>query len=168
MESIQQRPPERWTRISVDNIGAWLNRIDPIAHHRIKGLRLVTAYAIAAMLGVLLQRSYGLPGGASLSFLAAGFALWASVSEGQATRWSSTCDLAILNAAAAVGAVSLIGLASIHTSRGWPGSEWILIWGAFLVGYLKRFGILGAGVGSQIYIGQLLAYSERSTQIDLL
>lgn len=35
--------------------------------------------------------------------------------------------------------------------------EWILVSGAFLVGYLKRFGILGAGVGSQIYIGQLLA-----------
>jgi hypothetical protein len=29
----------------------WLNRIDPGAHRRIRGLRLVTAYGIAAMLG---------------------------------------------------------------------------------------------------------------------
>ncbi|MCJ2049291.1 FUSC family protein [Methylobacterium sp. J-070] len=40
----------------------------------------------------------------------------------------------------------------------WPGPEAVLITGAFLVGYLKRFGTLGAGVGSQVYIGQLLAY----------
>jgi hypothetical protein len=154
-------------RMLREKIAVWLTRIDPGSHRRIKGLRLVTAYAIAAMLGELLQRSYGFRGGTSLSFLAAGFALWASVSEGRATRWSSTRDLAILNASAALGAVSLICLAPIQTRHGWSGSEWILISGAFLVGYLKRFGILGSGVGSQIYIGQLLAYSEGSTQIDL-
>jgi hypothetical protein len=167
METNQGHPPQRWMRMPGEKIAVWLTRIDPGSHHRIKGLRLVTAYAIAAMLGGLLQRSYGLRGGTSLSFLAAGFALWASVSEGQETRWSSTRDLAILNASAALGAVSLIFLSPIHTRHGWPGSEWILISGAFLVGYLKRFGTLGAGVGSQIYIGQLLAYSEGSTQIDL-
>ena len=31
--------------------------------------------------------------------------------------------------------------------------------GAFFASYLKRFGILGAGIGSQIFIGQLLAYT---------
>ncbi len=47
------------------------------------------------------------------------------------------------------------------------GPEWILITGAFLVGYLKRFGITGAGIGSQIYIGQLLAYGTGLTRADL-
>ena len=32
---------------------AWLGQIDPGAHRRIKGLRLVTTYGIAAMLGTL-------------------------------------------------------------------------------------------------------------------
>lgn len=31
------------------------------------------------------------------------------------------------------------------------GGEWLFVVGAFLVGYLKRFGILGGGVGSQFY-----------------
>ncbi|OTP74235.1 putative membrane protein [Caballeronia sordidicola] len=40
--------------------------------------------------------------------------------------------------------------------------------GAFLVGYLKRFGVLGAGIGSQIYIGELLAYGARLTTDDVV
>jgi hypothetical protein len=47
------------------------------------------------------------------------------------------------------------------------GPELVLVTGAFLVGYLKRFGILGAGIGSQIYIGELLAYGARLTTDDL-
>lgn len=167
MVTAQGQPPETRARTHGDKIAAWLERVDPGAHRRVKGLRLVTAYAIAAMLGALLQRAYALPGGTSLSFLAAGFALWGSVSEGQATRWLSARDLAILNAAAAVGAASVICLGPISAGHGRLGSLWILVTGAFLVGYLKRFGILGAGVGSQIYIGQLLAYGEGSTQTDL-
>jgi len=65
---------------------AFLDRIDPATHRRIKGLRLVTAYGIAALLGTLLGSSYGIPNSALLASLAGGFALWASVSEGQATR----------------------------------------------------------------------------------
>ena len=34
-----------------------------------------------------------------------------------------------------------------------------LVSGSFCVGYLRRFGVLGAGIGSQIFIGQLLAFS---------
>ena len=45
---------------------SWLEQIDPGTHRRIKGLRLVTAYGIAAMLGTLLGISHDLPGGASL------------------------------------------------------------------------------------------------------
>ena len=50
---------------------------------------------------------------------------------------------------------------------GRAGPELILVTGAFLVGYLKRFGVLGAGLGSQIYIGELLAYGARLTAADL-
>jgi hypothetical protein len=150
----------------IREMGAWLERVDPGGHRRIKGLRLVTAYGIAAMLGVVLHRTYEFSGGSLLSGLAAGFALWASVSEGQATRWLSSRDLAMLNAAAVLGAMMFVGFSSISVP-GRAGPEWILITGAFLVGYLKRFGISGAGVGSQIYIGQLLAYGTRITRDDL-
>ena len=34
----------------VERLGGWLDRIDPGVHRRVKGLRLVTAYGIAAML----------------------------------------------------------------------------------------------------------------------
>jgi hypothetical protein len=119
------------------------------------------------MLGIVLQRSYQFQGSANLSYLAAGFALWASVSEGQGTRWLSTRDLVLLSAAAVAGALSFVDLSSISPVSGRVGPEWVLIIGAFSVGYLKRFGILGAGVGSQIYIGQLLAYSTGITQHDL-
>jgi hypothetical protein len=60
---------------------AWFDRVDPGAHRRIKGLRLVTAYGVAAMLGTLLGGSHGLSSAALLGPLAGGFALWASVSE---------------------------------------------------------------------------------------
>lgn len=145
----------------------WLERIDPGTHRRIKGLRLVTAYGIAAMLGTIVGTTYGLPGGPSLGFLAGGFALWASVSEGRTTRGSSSRDLVLLVAASALGAAMMIGLAPILGRSHWPGPELTLVTGAFLVGYLKRFGILGTGIGSQIYIGQLLAYGLGLTRADL-
>ena len=126
----------------------WLERIDPGAHRRIKGLRLVTAYGIAAMLGMLPVISRGLAHGSILSFLAAGFALWASVSEGRTTRPESSRDLALLVAAAALGAAIMIALTGVLTGLGRPGPELTLASGAFLVGYLKGFGILGAGIGS--------------------
>ncbi|MEJ1978139.1 MAG: hypothetical protein WDN49_20510 [Acetobacteraceae bacterium] len=50
---------------------------------------------------------------------------------------------------------------------GGPGAELTLATGAFFAGYLKRFGVLGAGIGSQLYIGQLLAYSAGLTSADL-
>lgn len=146
--------------------GQWLDRIDPGVHRRIKGLRLVTAYGIAAMLAAMPEISRAVPNAASLSSIAAGFALWASVSEGQATRIKSSRDLLLLNGAAVLGAALMIGLAPILTGAGRPGPELVLVSGAFLVGYLKRFGILGGGIGSQIYIGQLLAYGARLTSAD--
>jgi len=138
----------------------WVERIDPGVHRRIKGLRLVTSYGIAAMLGTL-------QGGASLGSLAGGFALWACVSEARASRAKSSRDLVLLTAAAAVGAAIMIGLAPLLSGAGRPGAELTLASGAFLVGYLKPFGVLGPGIGSQIYIGQLLAYGAGLTAADL-
>lgn len=151
---------------ALTHAGRWLDRIDPGVHRRIKGLRLVTAYGIAAMLGAMPQISRAVPHASSLSSIAAGFALWASVSEGQATRIKSSRDLLLLNGAAVLGAVIMISLAPILTGAGRPGSELVLVSGAFLVGYLKRFGILGGGIGSQIFIGQLLTYGARLTSAD--
>ncbi|WP_199754312.1 hypothetical protein [Dyella dinghuensis] len=57
-----------------------LERIDPGAHRRIKGLRLVTAYGIALAFGTLRDVSAHIPSNLSLGVLAGNFALWASVS----------------------------------------------------------------------------------------
>jgi uncharacterized membrane protein YccC len=53
------------------------------------------------------------------------------------------------------------------SGAGRPGPELTLAAGAFLVGYLRRFGILGAGIGSQIFIGQLLAFGVKLAPADL-
>jgi hypothetical protein len=145
----------------------WFEHVDPGAHRRIRGLRLVTAYGIAAMLGAMADITRGLADGATLSSLAAGFALWASVSEARATRLASSRDLGLLCAAAGLGATSYIVFAPMlhHLGMAWP--ELTLATGAFLVGYLRLFGVTGAGFGSQIYIGQLLAYGAQLDSHDL-
>jgi hypothetical protein len=148
-------------------VGSWLDNVDPGTHRRIKGLRLVTAYAIAAMMGALPAISGGLANGAQLSSIAGGFALWASVSESRTKRSDSSRDLMLLCATAALGAAIMIALTPWLDGPGRPGAELILVTGAFAVGYLKRFGSLGAGIGSQIYIGQLLAYGAGLTLADL-
>jgi hypothetical protein len=112
-------------------VGQWFDRIDPGVHRRIKGLRLVTAYGIAAMLGTMPEISRAVPNASSLSSIAAGFSLWASVSEGQATRIKSSRDLLVLNGAAVLGAAIMIGLAPILTGAGRPGPELALVGGAF-------------------------------------
>jgi hypothetical protein len=145
----------------------WLEQVDPGTHRRIKGLRLVTAYGIAAALGTLQDIADRVPSSMSLGILAGSFALWASVSEGKATRAESSRDLLLLCIAAAIGAASFVGLSGPLQVAGQAGPELTLVTGAFLVGYLRRFGVLGAGIGSQIYIGQLLAYGAGLTPDDL-
>ena len=61
------RPAHRLRAVA--NAGEWLGRIDPGAHRRIKGLRLVTAYGIAAMLGAMPEISSAVPHASSLSRL---------------------------------------------------------------------------------------------------
>jgi hypothetical protein len=119
---------------------AFLDRVDPGTHRR---LRLVTSYGIAAMLGTLLGSTYRIPGNALLASLAGGFALWASVSEGQSARALSARDLGLFSAAGVLGALSMLAFAPVFGRHGWPGPELTLVTGSFLVGYLRRFGILG-------------------------
>ncbi|SHF20269.1 Fusaric acid resistance protein-like [Kaistia soli DSM 19436] len=147
-------------------ISGWFERVDPGTHRRVKGLRLVTAFGLAAMMGTLHAVASGVANGGTLSFLAGGFALWASVSEARIQRRDSTRDLLLLCLAAGIGAVVMLSFAAELTGPGRPGSEIILASGAFCVGYLKRFGVLGAGIGSQIFIGQLLAYGAGLTHAD--
>src|SRR3978361_1450331 len=88
----------------------WLDRIDPGTHRRIKGLRLVTAYGIAALLGHLPEFSRGLSDTDWLRFLSTRLGLGASVSEARTTRAESSRDIVVLCAAAAAGAGSMIVL----------------------------------------------------------
>lgn len=142
--------------------GNWFDQIDPGTHRRVKGLRLVTAFGLAAMLATVPEIAHGRA--MLLGTLAAGFALWASVSEAGLTRYESARDLTVLCLAAGVGA------ASFAIAAWWLGSAWAeltLVSGSFCVGYLKRFGVLGSGIGSQIFIGQLLAFGAAVTITDL-
>jgi hypothetical protein len=145
----------------------WLERIDPGMRRRIKGLRLVTAYGLGTALGALRDVTGALPGATSLGSLAGSFALWASVSESRVTRGESCRDLAVLCAAAALGAAMQLTLSPLLQPLGHAGPELVLASGAFLAGYLRRFGLLGAGIGSQVYIGQLLAYGAHLGPGDL-
>jgi Fusaric acid resistance protein-like len=143
-------------------LAATLDRLDPGTHRRIKGLRLVTAFGLAAMLATVPGIAHGR--GMLLGTLAAGFALWASVSEARSTRYESARDLTLLCLATGIGAASFATLAR------WLGSGWAeltLVSGCFCVGYLKRFGVLGGGIGSQVFIGQLLAYGATVVIADL-
>src|ERR1700754_3614351 len=92
--------------ISIDR---WFNQIDPGTHRRIKGLRLVTAFGLAALLATVPPIANG--HAAALGPLAAGFALWASVSEAQTTRYRSARDLVLLCLAAGIGATSFAVIA---------------------------------------------------------
>jgi hypothetical protein len=153
---------QRWRAVD-----AWLERVDPGAHRRVKGLRLVTAYGLAAALGALHDVTRDVRQGALLATLAASFALWASVSEASTTRAESSRDLALLCMAAGAGAAIYVVLLPLLTGVGRVGPEITLVSGAFCVGYLKRFGMLGAGIGSQIYLGQLYAYGTNLVPADL-
>jgi hypothetical protein len=173
MDDNPRRPPDEGAKrlrdvlSPVAAVGRLLERVDPGTHRRIKGLRLVTAYGIAVALGTLQDIAHVVPSSIPLGYLAGSFALWASVSEGKTTRPESGRDLVLLSFSAALGAVLFVVLSEPLQAAGRAGPELILVTGAFLVGYLKRFGILGAGVGSQIYIGELLAYGARLTAVDL-
>lgn len=145
----------------------WLENLDPGGHRRIKGLRLVTAFGIASIAGSLYASSHALPEGNALGLTAAGFALWASVSESRGTRRESASDLLLLTLAAMAGALATAALVPMVDDLVPSATELVLIIGAFLVGYLRRFGITGTGIGSQFFIGQLLAFNAGMTHADM-
>lgn len=145
----------------------WLEEIDAGAERRIKGLRLVASYGIAALVGALPYIVSDLPDGLWLGILAGGFALWACVSEARLARTESSRDLTLLVLAAVCGAALTASLTPLLAPSGPAGPEATLVLGAFTVGYLKRYGLLGAGIGSQFFIGQLLAYNVGLTASDI-
>jgi uncharacterized membrane protein YccC len=141
---------------------AGLQRLDPDGRGRIKGLRLVAAYGIASTLGAMHGVTMSAHmSSAMLAVLAGNFALWASVSEARDAPRAACRDLAVLCAGAGLGALAYILIMPLLAPIARAGAELTLVTGAFLVGYLKRYGVLGAGLGSQIYIGELLAYSAK-------
>lgn len=144
----------------------WLAGVDPGAHRRVKGLRLVTAFGIAALAGSLYSSTHALSDGGTLGLTAAGFALWGSVSEARGTRRESTRDLLLLMSAAVAGALVTAALVPLVDDIAPSATEIVLVIGAFLVGYLRRLGITGAGFGSQFFIGQLLAFNAGMTIFD--
>jgi hypothetical protein len=152
---------------SVRATRAWLDGVDPGAQLRLKGLRLVAAYAIAAALGGLWDIANHTSSGVRVASLAGGFALWGSVAEAREVRLAAYRDLVVLCAAATVGAVIYSLLSPVLRAHSWLGGECILVTGAFLVAYLKCFGVLGGGIGSQVYIGQLLAFGLNAGRADL-
>ncbi|MEJ8848465.1 FUSC family protein [Variovorax rhizosphaerae] len=163
------RVPERGiavSRVQLASAIGWLDRIDPGSHRRVKGLRLVTAYGIAALMGAALSAAGASPEHARLALLAGGFALWASVCEGRATRLESARDLGLLAASAVVGAAFTAALTPWLSHGGSVLPEATLVLGAFVVGHGKRWGVLGCGIGAQFFIGQLLAYGLQLTGAD--
>jgi hypothetical protein len=133
----------------------------------LKGLRLVCAYGLGFAFGESLGRAIDGGTGMSLGFLVGNFALWASVSEMQIKRARAVFDLIALCIAASCGAL-LFAVSSPELARlGRCGPELVLVCGAFLTGALKRFGVLGGGIGSQLYIGALLAYGARPHSADV-
>ncbi|HEF5875069.1 TPA: FUSC family protein [Burkholderia cenocepacia] len=144
----------------------WLARVDPGAHRRIKGIRLVVVYALATAIGSWGGFARHAHTAASVATLAATFALWASVSDTRATRTESSRDLVVLCTAGALGALTFASFGPWLVEHSRAGAELILVTGAFCVGYSKRFGTVGAGIGSQLYIGQLAAYTMRIEPAD--
>lgn len=144
-----------------------LRDLDPDGHGRIKGLRLVAAYGIAAILGGLhALTTLQLPP-AVLAIMAGAYALWASVSEARTAPAASCRDLVVLCATAGLGALLYIGLAPLFRLAMPAGAEFALVVGAFFVGFLKRYGVLGSGMGSQLYIGEILAYNFNLVAADI-
>jgi hypothetical protein len=147
---------------------SWLDEADPQAEGRLKGFRLGVVYAIAAFFGRQCDLVAPLSGGVSVAVLAAGFALWASVVEDRTERASGCRDLAALCFAATAGAIVYCYLAKWLRCCTEVGPEAALVTAAFLVAYLRRFGTLGAAIGSLVYIGQLLAFGADARPSDVV
>ena len=144
----------------MERLVAWLDQVDPGGRRRIRGLRLAAVFAVASMAGVL---SFPGPRSLDAAAMAGNCAIWSSLYEAAATRRRASADLLLFIAAAALGAISSAVWSWIV---GFSGSALALLplaGGAFLVGYAKRWGPLGTGIGGLAFIGQALAVGLRLT-----
>jgi hypothetical protein len=126
----------------------------------------VLAYALGAWFGESLAVASGHAEAVRIGVIVGNVALWASVSEAQQRRARSAAHLALLCAAAACGAAIYVGVVNGLGLHGRGSPEMVLASGAFAVGALRCFGPLAAGIGSQVYIGELLAYGGGLTRDD--
>lgn len=136
----------------------------------IKGARIVAGYASAAVIALGLAHWLWPAQGELMLMLAANMALWASVSEVGRSRRHGAGQLLLMCLAFVLGAASFAWLGGLLAHAGRAAPEFALLIGAVAVGALRRFGGAGAGVGSQFYIGQMLAWSLglRVSQFDQL
>lgn len=125
----------------------WLSRIDPDARRRIRGIRLVATSLLALLLAKSVAPVVATSMATPLVLLASVFALWAGAQETGRPCRASIRELVGLCVAATVGAACASAL----------GGEWTLVFGAMLAGGLRGRGALAAAMGSQFFIGQMLA-----------
>lgn len=129
-----------------------------------KGARLILAYALAVGLS-LLASHYIHPSIASPAALSlcSGLALWTCVSETAIDKKTSLQHAALLVTIGTIAAALLFsGAKYLHYGRH-SFTELPLVLGAFCVAGLRVYGDLATGIGSQIYIGLLLAQSNIAT-----
>lgn len=159
--------PPPWAQPAVDRLrqaARWLDGIDPGGRRRVRGLRLIMIFAVASMAGVLaMPGASGIKAGAC----AGNFAIWASIYEASPTRRRAAASLLALIGASALGAATSAVWAGVVSADGIALPLLPLAGGAFLVAYAKRFGPLGTGVGSMLFIGQTLALGLDMTGGDL-
>ncbi|SDE84791.1 FUSC family protein [Terriglobus roseus] len=140
-------------------------RIQDIVSHREngirKGARLILAYALAVGLSLLSAHNIhpSLASPAALS-LCSGLALWACVSESAVDKRTSLQHAALLVTIGTVTAALLFSSTKYLHYGQHSFTELPLVLGAFCVAGLRVYGDLATGIGSQIYIGLLLAQSN--------
>ncbi len=142
-------------------------------HRRIEGLRLITAFGIAASLGTLQDITSELPGSARRSVRSRGVARsWnaaAVLGSARPAPMVEPRDLALLCAAGALGVAVFILLAPLHLAAGRPrGSELTLVTRPPSRSAIWSVSACSArGIGSQFFIGDCSSCACGSCRADL-
>lgn len=122
----------------------------------LKGARLIVAYALAAGLSVAIAKHTYADLTSTLS-LTSGITLWACVSESAFSYRRALWEVALLVLAGAAASSLMLALSAHIPGESFQWSNYLLVIGAFLVASLRSYGSFFAGLGSQTYIGLLLA-----------